>query len=815
MSRYFLILSDLIYFILFRLSTMIGLKLSLPEDNKKWSQLNFRQYSALKSVFITGIISALMFFSCAPAKYVPEGDYLLSKNKVETSKKVIPENQLKSYVIQRPNKKLFGLRFYLFLYNLTNLEKEKWPHSWLRRVGEEPVVYNGELTENSVQRISQFLENKGYYYAEVDDTVKFRGRNAKVTYFITPKEPYTVRSIEYMIADTGLAPLIYADTTNSLLIRGMIFDKDVLQNERTRIENLLKEHGYYQFSKEYIFFQAYMGNNMVDLTMSIQEYVEGTPDPETNIKYHPKYKISDVYIYPNMNVMEDNDIQSPSPSVDTTVYENQYFLSTEKLRLKPGVITNTSYIIPGAFYKLSDENKTYRNLSALELIRYTNISFLEHDTVYENSDYGLLDCYIELTQNKVQSYQIEPVGTITSGDLGIRGNLLYQNLNVFRGAEVLKFRLTGAIESLKNTTSNEYRSMQEIGVEASIVFPKFLSPFKLEGFVRKYAPKTSISVSYNYQSRPDYTRSIANSYFSYRWNANQYLTHTVWPFELNYVQIYENRSDQAFIDSMQTTAIGYSFEDHLVNTARYGLELNNQLIGQTRNFIYLRFNMESAGNLVNVFHAAINRDSEQYPRQVFKVPYFQYLRGEADMRYYYVINTINRIVYRIYLGLGYPYGNSAALPYEKKFYSGGPNSIRAWSTRDLGPGSYAKSDTITDFFRYPNKTGDIKLEANLEYRFKVFWKMEGALFIDAGNVWAIRKEENKTDAEFEWKRFYKEIAVGTGFGIRFDFSFFLLRFDFGLKLHDPALPEHERWIPVFKDFSLKDLHLKFGIGYPF
>jgi hypothetical protein len=332
----------------------------------------------------------------------------------------------------------------------------------------------------------------------------------------------------------------------------------------------------------------------------------------------------------------------------------------------------------------------------------------------------------------------------------------------------------------------------------------------------KYSPKTSISASFNYQSRPDYTRSIANSSFSYRWNGNQYITHTLWPLELNYVQIYENRSSAEFIDSIKNTPLGYSFEDHLVNVVRYGLELNNQAIGQSKNFIFLRFNLESAGNIVNAVNTTFNRDSAGGQYQLFNVPYFQYMRGDVDFRYYNIIDKQNKFVYRLYIGLGYPYGNSKTLPYEKKFFSGGPNSIRAWSTRELGPGSYVEPDTSGNrAFDFLKKNGDIKLEANLEYRFKVVWKMEAAIFADMGNVWEIKPEVNRQNALFEWNRFYKEIAVGTGFGARFDFSFFLLRFDFGIKLRDPALPENERWIPVFRDFSINDLHFKFGIGYPF
>jgi outer membrane protein assembly factor BamA len=274
------------------------------------------------------------------------------------------------------------------------------------------------------------------------------------------------------------------------------------------------------------------------------------------------------------------------------------------------------------------------------------------------------------------------------------------------------------------------------------------------------------------------------------------------------VQIYKNLSDSVFLDSISSTPLGYSFEDHLVNVIRYGFELNRQAIGKSRNFIFTRFTIETAGNLIYVANSLFRSGDST----VFNVPYFQFLRSDVDFRYYNVIDKQNTFVYRLFVGAGYPYGNSTALPYEKKYFSGGPNSIRAWNTRDLGPGSFVDKDTTRNsVFYYPNKNGDIKLEANIEYRFKVFWKMEGAIFADMGNVWEVHADENKPGANFKWNRFYKEIAVGTGIGARFDFSFLLLRLDFGIKVRDPAYG----WIPVFENFTLHDLHFKFGIGYPF
>lgn len=781
--------------------------------------LYFIRYTAQRSFPIFLILAVIFGSSCAPARYVPEGDYLLSKNKVENVQKSVPEDQLKNYVLQKPNKRLFGLRFYLFLYNLSNIQKEKWPHNWLRKIGEEPVIYNPGLTENSADQLRQFLENKGYHQAVVSDTVIFRGRNARAYYSIQSNDPYRIKTITYVFEDTSLISHVLPDTLNSLLKRGMRFDKDVLQQERIRIENLLKEQGYYRFVKEYIFYNATLDpdDNSVELVMIIKEFVEGEPDPRTKVKQHHRYKIGNVYLNPDYIAQPgENGLEPGQISFDTTFYQGQYLLYSGKPSLKPGVIINSSYIVPGQFYKLSDVNRTYRNLSELNLVRYTNITFREVEAVPASANERLLDCRIELTQKKVQSYQTEIAGTNSAGDLGIRGNLLYQNFNLFKGAEVFNLKVTGAIEALRNRSEGKYKSMKEVGMETSIVFPKFFSPFRLESFVKKYSPKTSISASFNYQSRPDYTRSIANSSFSYKWKGNQYLTHTIWPLELNYVQIYENLSSAEFLDSMKNTPLGYSFEDHMVNVARYGIELNKQAIGQRKDFVFTRFNIESAGNLVNLANKIFNEKTTDEPYELFNVPYFQYMRGDVDFSYYNIIDKQNSFVYHLFIGLGIPYGNSETLPYEKKFFAGGPNSIRAWNTYDLGPGSYVETDTaLSSVFYYPNKNGDMKLEANIEYRFKVIWKMEGAIFLDMGNVWDIGEDEDKPGAEFNWARFHKEIAIGTGFGARFDFSFFLLRLDFGIKLRDPALPEGERWVQAFRNFGINDLHLKFGIGYPF
>jgi hypothetical protein len=770
---------------------------------------NYKNRPAIQGILVVVI---LITISCSPARHLSEGQYLLSKNRIEASKKTISEPQLKSYVLQKPNKRLLGTRFYLFLYNLSNPEKEKWPHGWLRKIGEEPVVYDSAMTKASTRQLKQLLEIEGFYKAVVKDSVYYIKENAIVNYKIEFNDPYRLKSIRYNFEDTSLASVVLEDSTSSLLRLNMRFDKDELQSERVRIENLLKEKGYFSFSKEYIFYDALTDpdDNSVDLTMHVKEYSTGRPDPFSKIRLHPVYRIRNVFVYPNFT---DADYE-PDSRPDTNFFRNLYFLTTGKPNLKPNAIANRNYIIPGELYKLSDVNRTYRNITSLNIVRFTNISFSEVDSLPAFGSEKYLDSRIEVTQKKLQSFQAEIAGTNSSGDLGVRGNLLYSNFNLFRGAEVFNMRITGAIESLRNQTDGKYKSMKEIGAETNIVFPKFFAPLRLEGFVKKFAPKTTILVSFNYQSRPDFTRSIANSSFAYKWNGSTYITHSVVPLEFSYVNIYESLSSDSFLVSIRKTPLGYSFEDHVVNSARYTFELNNQEIGKSRNFVFTRINLESAAFLVNLVNHGFKKQDDTQVYDLLNVPYFQYLLGDVDFRYYNVIDRQNRVVYRLIAGMGYPYGNSVSLPYEKKYFSGGPNSMRAWNTRDLGPGSYndpmENSDTL---FNYPNRNGDIKLEANVEYRFKLVWKVEAALFLDAGNIWNYRKDESKPGSEFRWNRFHKEIAVGTGFGARLDFSFFLLRIDVGLRLRDPAREGDNKWVSPFRNVGLNNV--KFAIGYPF
>jgi outer membrane protein assembly factor BamA len=357
-------------------------------------------------------------------------------------------------------------------------------------------------------------------------------------------------------------------------------------------------------------------------------------------------------------------------------------------------------------------------------------------------------------------------------------------------------------------TSNFKNLMKEGGIETTLTLPKFLVPFPAQRFTMKYNPRTVISTSYNYQDRPDYVRTIASTSLSYRWKGNSFNTHQLYPIDFNYVSL-PNDIDSALQADIANTPLVSSFQNHTILASRYTFEYTTQVIEKKEDFIYLRSNIESAGNLLHNFAKLTPNENDT---NLMGVPYFQYLKGDVEFQVHNQITQGNKVVYRFFAGMGYPLGNSDALPFEKLYFSGGPNGIRAWSTARLGPGSDTSRQAS-----YASKMGDIRLEANLEYRFRLFWKLEGAFFLDVGNIWTLREYDTRPGTNFDWDRFYKEIAVGTGVGARFDFSFLIIRLDFGLKMRDPAILEGSRWI----DFNSMEYTLRqrstwqFGIGYPF
>ena len=819
--------------------------------------------------FIALIFVATGLFSCRPARHVSENDYLLDRYRVTLQDREIDRNELKDYVRQKPNKRILGVRFHLWLHNLANPEKDGWPHNWLRRIGEEPVIYDPFLAQRSVIQIEQYLRTRGYYNPVVEDSVRIRNNRVKIAYSVDPRRAYRIASLKYTFNDSSLRTEILEDTVNSLVKPGNTFDVDLLNREMIRMEDFLKNRGYYYFSsREHIHFEAdtTVGDMNVDLNIIIRSFRERPMEGQHTLRSHRRYRIGNVYILPSYNPREALDRQDEYFSgMDTMIFRDMHYIFRDRLPVSERTIAQSSFIQPGDLFNQENVDRTYRHLFALRQYRLVNIRFAEppaatgflqgrvlpgassgyssasaDEAAHElpaatatsppdahSADGGtdlsqaaeeravpvtdpFLDVWIQLTPFNMQSYTIEMEGTNSSGDFGFGGNLIYQHRNVFGRAEILDLRLKGSVETLNEYYSRSYRNTYEYGAEAGLQIPRFLLPVRSISFVRRYNPRTNINLAYSYQRRPDYTRTIANTSFGYSWRGSEYHTHIINPVEIKLVRL--PFATPLFDSLISNYNLQASFRDHLVSETNYTFIFNNQDIRSSRDFMYFRLNTETAGNILNAASRMAGRPTRTGHYQLFGTEIAQYFRSDIDLRYYKMLYDGNSIVYRIFAGAGVPYGNSAALPFEKKYFAGGANSIRAWQVRSLGPGSFHEPADRS----FPNRTADIKLEANVEYRFNMFWLLEGALFMDAGNIWAIDDNDKREGALFDIGSFYRDIAVGTGMGFRFDFSFFIFRLDVGLKMRDPAQPGGKKWIHLYRSPSFNnDVAFNVGIGYPF
>ena len=518
-----------------------------------------------------------------------------------------------------------------------------------------------------------------------------------------------------------------------------------------------------------------------------------------------------------MQMSTQSDQISSNQFSDTIRWEDHTLFSSPDHQYRPALFRNLLQMKSDSLYRLEDARHTFESFSRLRQFRFIDIQFQEPDLI---SGSNLLDSYIRLAPLSKQSVSFDIEGTNTSGNFGVAGNTSYLHRNMFRGAEMLRLNFRGAIERQQRTVRGnpEYFNTREIGTEASLTFPKIMGPRQIVSAFDDFLPKTVFTVGYNFQRRPEYTRTISNIKFGYNWMTSEY-RQNIWNLvDFNMVRLYQ--FDPDFINLIEDLYIKSSFTDHLILASNYSVVYNTQRLGSMQNYVYLRFNAESAGNLFYLFSETLNRplyqsvdtitnNTSEYYR-ILNTRFAQYIKSDLEFRYGYIIDKYNALIGRAFIGVGFPYGNFDVLPFEKKYFTGGANGIRAWQVRSLGPGTYRGPEDA-----YPNQSSDIKLEANLEYRFKLIAFMEGAFFLDAGNIWAINNKDNRPGAQFKFNKFYRQIALGTGTGLRLDFSYFIFRLDVGMKLRDPSQNSGNGWIIGKRNFTGDDFNLSFAIGYPF
>jgi outer membrane protein assembly factor BamA len=775
---------------------------------------NTNQYAGLLAKLIVFAL-CIILFSCSPVKYVPEDRYLLNKVELETDNPAISKEEVRQHIRQKDNYRILGfLKFHLWLYNLSSEEK---PENWLKRIGEPPAIFDEAMVSASEERLKQYLANRGFFRARVETKVELKEQRqrANVEYVIKSGEQYKIREINYHVSDSALDAIFYSDSLATILSPGTPFDFNLLEKNRTDIVNLYRNEGYYYFSKEQVRYLA--DSTKYEKEILLDLYVGNSAAQGQGGKLEPYY-LNRFYIsvLPS-SVPIGADQFSYSQFSDTLQWENHTLYSNPGMRYRAGLFKNLLQMKSGSLYRLDDARYTFDVFTRLRQFRFIDIQFSESQAA---ADTNLLDCYIRLAPLSKQAVSFDLEGTNTSGNLGIAGNVNYQHRNLIRGAEVFQVNVKGAMERQQRMVENvpEYFNTRELGTEGSLTFPKILGPRQVVSAFRNFLPKTVFTLGYNFQRRPEYTRTIANVKFGYDWMTTENRKHIWNLLDFNMVNLYQ--FDPGFIDLIKDLYIKSSFTDHLILATNYSFIYNTQRLGTTRNYSYIRFNVESAGNLLYLLSETMDRAVQQVVDtigpgstqfyQMFNTRFAQYVKADVEFRRGLIIDRYNSVVGRVFLGVGLPYGNFDVLPFEKKYFTGGANGIRAWQVRSLGPGTY-KSPVDA----YPNQSSDIKLEANIEYRFNLISFLEGALFVDAGNIWAINNKDNRPGSQFKVNTFYRQLALGTGTGFRFDFSYFIFRFDVGMKLRDPSQLTGNGWILGHRKYTGDDFNFSFAIGYPF
>ena len=756
--------------------------------------------------------------SCSSTKHVPQDKLLLDKVNINITDphSEVEQSQLANYLRQNANHRVLGgLKLQLAFYNMSGRDSTKWINRWIQRVGTPPVIYDSTLTAASADQLHIALSNRGFmknnvtYRVEADSAK----RKARVHYDITLGEPYFIRSIDYDIPDEDLRDIILDDTTRFTVHEGDLLNYNRLDEWRQAITDNLRNHGYYAFNKEYITFTADTAadSRAVDLTLYSR-------DPYRNDRM-PYYTDHEPFYVRDVVYVTDYDPVAMRDGFEgmnvVTMASGVKVIEGDERYLRLDVLDEANYIEPGQLYNAEAITRTYRALGRLNILKMINIDVRP---LGEIDGVLMVDAYVLLQPDKSQTVSVSLEGTNSEGDLGFGVGLDYEHRNIFKGAEVLSAKAKVAYESISGNLSglinNNY---SEYSTELGITFPKFLAPFLHRSFKRKIQASTAFTVNFDYQARPEYTRIIAGGAWRYQWTErSRRMAHTLTLVDLSVISV--PKFNEEFFDRITNPLLRYSYQDHMIMRMGYNFyrtnkaEMNVLQMGRFQRDVFtIRANAETAGNLLyGLSHLSGQKADEDGNYKALGIRYSQYFKADADYAFTHYFDRRQSIAFHVGAGVAVPYGNSDVLPFEKRFYSGGANSVRGWGVRTLGPGSYDSNNSLSNFIY---QCGDIRFDVNLEYRAKLFWVVELGLFLDAGNIWTIKDYEDQPGGVFKFNKFYEQIAAAYGAGIRLDFKYFLVRVDMGMKAHNPASGQ-EHW-PLLHPRFKRDSEFHFSVGYPF
>lgn len=717
-----------------------------------------RNFAAMKRYSYIPFSILLLTTACSTGKYVQEGEYILDKVAVVSDQSDYNASPLSQYVRQKEKPKLFSL--------------------FRNPFSRKPVIYDTLQARLSCQDLLTAMQNEGYMNAGVSLYTETKGKKLKATYLLHPGQPFLIGKVNYDIQDEGILQLLHLDQPDNQQIKsGMRFTVETLDNERKRIASLLSDNGYFRFNKDFIHFAAdtIMGRKDIALTLQLRKYKPNNNSPEVD---HTRYLIRDV-------LFQSND--------------------SDRIHLRKQVLLNATAIKEGRPYDASALQRTYNNFARLQAVKYTNIKFAEVP------DTNLLDCHIQISTNKPSTISFQPEGTNTAGDLGAAASITYTNRNLFHGSEQLSIEFRGAYEAITGLEGYQDQNYTEFSVETKLVFPRFLAPFLSKSFRRRQTASSEWAVSWDFQNRPEFHRRVFSSAWRYRWSEpKHHLNYRFDLLDLNYVYMpwISSTFKRDYLDNAENrnAILRYNYEDIFIMKTGF-------TVSYTDGVDAVRANFESAGNLLNGVSKGFGfKTNSQGQHTLFNIAYAQYVKFDFDYTHLFQFDKRNALALHAGLGVAYPYGNSTVLPFEKRYFSGGANSVRGWSVRELGPGKFKGTDGRIDFI---NQTGDVKLDLNAEYRSSLFWKLQGALFIDAGNIWTLRNYAEQPGGQFKFTEFYKQIAASYGMGLRLNFDYFILRFDVGMKAINPAYEsEKEHWSIIHPKLS-RDFDFHFAVGLPF
>lgn len=765
------------------------------------------------TVFIS--LAIILLYSCSSVRKLDDNQVLLKRNSFTIQKSSLAKDDIKSYIRPKANKRFFGFKFHLLLYNLSG-KADNGVNRWFRNIGEAPVIYDQYAVEKSSNQIKTYLFKKGYFNSIVTDSVKIRNKKAVVNYTIYTGAPYRINSIKYLISDDSVSSLLLADSADFVLKNGDIYDEDIILEHLQLLENKMHNNGYHLFSKNNILINAdtTIGERKINLDFKVLNPVITNSEGVKTETNHKKFTIGAVNFFVGYE---------PSKAlVDSTYFDNfkeliysdisYFWIDSKKIPVNKKILEQAIFFKRGDLYSKEDVDLSYNSIQRLGIFKYVNIEFSEKQNVnnYPDNEDNSVVCNIYLTLRKPISFRADLEGTNSDGEFGTAGSFSFKHRNIFRGADLLGVKLRGAFEGVKDIGVVGFNNALEIGGEMSLITSRFLIPGNAIRLIRKYTPKTRISSSYYFQRRPSYTRSISNLSFGYIWSLSKYVSHSFNPLEYYKVGIFNTTNEFSTVLSQQPY-LASSYIPHAITLSSYSFIYNNQEFNKSASSTFFHFNIEIAGNILSAYNNITNQEKTNNKYTLLGTQYSQFIKSDIDLRHNFLIDHNNTIATRVFFGVGYAYNNSETLPFEKRYFGGGSQGVRGWQVRTLGPGAFSFPDSI----RYPDQTADIKLEMNLEYRYKIFKSVEGALFLDAGNIWDIKETAERPGAAFKIDEFYNDIAVATGLGLRVNLGFFIIRTDFGLKLRDPAIQNGSKWIFSNRSYGYNDWAFHFGIGYPF